>query len=244
MVLNIITEILKNTSLWEVIVLIIVLYLMLRPKLINRITRFKVGDFEVELSELKKEVKKGTEKILELESELEYEKRQFEDLLESFDANAPLNELSSVRQTIIAQAKSISEDEVFKKYLNKNAKPEELYAAAVGIREKRIVNLLPDIISLLDQLADDKKLGGFRLNTIWTLTSAIHKILISCVRDNVGTIPSIELLEKSEYVLKKLSNNPRVLLDRPDNPMRGIRGPIKYSLDWITKAKDKISQND
>jgi hypothetical protein len=51
----------------------------------------------------------------------------------------------------------------------------------------------------------------------------------------------MDLLEESEKALKKLSRNPKVLLDRPDDPMRGIRGPIKYSLNWITKAKEKIN---
>lgn len=236
--MEILSEILKNTSLWEVIMLLVVIYLLFRPDLINRITKFKVGDFEVELSELKKEIAKGNEKITELETELEHEKRQFEELLDSFDANVPLSELKSIRQSIKAQARNLDEEESLKKYLKKTATHEELYAAAVGIREKRPVSLFPDLIGLLDDLSTQKDLGGYRLNTIWTLTSAVHKILISIVRDGVKPTPSKEQLSKCENMLKRLDNNPRVLADRPDKPMKGIKGPIKYSLDWLKKLEN------
>lgn len=238
--MEILYKIIEYVSLWEVVLLIVVVYLMFRPDLINRISKLKVGDFEIQLNELKKEIHEGNEKILELESELENEKRQFEELMDNIDANAPLSQLATIRQTIKAQARNISEDDIFRKHLKKSAKPEELYAVAVGIREKRPVGLLPEIITLLDDLAGDITLGGFRLNTVWTLTSAVHKILISCVKDGVEPFPSKDLLDKSEKVLKKLNLNPRVILDRPDDPMRGIRGPIKYSLNWISKAKEKI----
>lgn len=240
--MEILRMVIENVSLWEVVLLLIVIYLMFRPDLINRISKFKVGDFEIELRELKREIQEGNEKIIELESELENEKRQFEELMDNFDPNAPLNQLASVRQTIKAQARNISEDDIFKKHLKKSARPEELYAVAVGIREKRPVSILPDLVSILDDLAGDPMLGGFRLNTVWTLTSAVHKILISCVKDGVEPFPSMDLLDKSEKALKKLNMNPKVLLDRPDDPMRGIRGPIKYSLSWITKAKEKTNK--
>jgi len=236
--MEILSEILKNTSLWEVVMLLVVIYLLFRPDLINRITKFKVGDFELELSELKKEVAKGTEKIAELETELEHEKRQFEELLDSFDANVPLSELKSIRQSIKAQARNLSEEESLRKHLKKTATPEELYAAAVGIREKRDVSLFPDLIALLDDLSQQKDLGGYRLNTIWTLASAVHKILISVVRDDLKPAPSNDQLIKCKNVLDRLDNHPRVLADRPDKPMKGIKGPIKYSLDWVKKLEN------
>lgn len=239
--MEILYKIIENVSLWEIVLLLVVVYLMRRPELINRISKFKVGDFEIELIELKKEIQEGTEKILELESELENEKRQFEELMENIDATGPLNQLATTRQTIKAQARNVSENDIFKQHLKKSAKPAELYAVAVAIREKRPVSLLPELISLLDDLAGDATLGGFRLNTIWTLTSAVHKILIACVKDGVEPFPSKDLLDQGESVLKRLNLNPRVKSDRPDDPMRGIRGPIKYSLNWITKAKEKIN---
>jgi hypothetical protein len=161
--MEILKTIIENVSLWEVVLLLVVIYLMLRPDLINRISKFKVFDFEIELSELKKEIQEGNEKIIELESELENEKRQFEELMDNFDANAPLSQLVTVRQRIQAQARNISEDDIFKKHLKKSAKPEELYAVAVGIREKRPVSLLPEVVSFLDDLAGDPTLGGFSI---------------------------------------------------------------------------------
>lgn len=238
--MEIVAEFLKNISLWEITLLIIVVYIFFRPDLIDRITKLKIGNVEVALSELKKEVAKGNEKISELESEIEYEKRQFEELLEGFSADAPLNKLSALRQSIKAQARNVSEDEIFQKNLNTSASPEELYATAVAIREKRPINLLPDLISLMDELSKDDNLGGYRLNTIWMLTSGIHKILISAVRDGVKPFPTKKLLDKCELVLKRLDKNPKVEFDRPDNPMRGIKGPIKYSLDWIEKARKEL----
>lgn len=238
--MEILYKIIENVSLWEVVLLIVVVYIIFHPELINRISKFKVGEFEIELIELKKEVQEGNEKILELESELENEKRRFEELIDNIDANAPLGQLGTLRQTIKAQARNISETDIFKKHLKISAKPEELYAVAVGIREKRPVSLLPDVISLLDDLAGDANLGGFRLNTVWTLTSAVHKILIACVKDGVEPFPSKDLLDQGESVLQRLNLNPRVKSDRPEDPMRGIRGPIKYSLNWISKAKEMM----
>jgi hypothetical protein len=57
--MEIISNISKNTSLWEIVALLIVIYLICRPNLINRITKFKVGDFELEIIELKKEIENG-----------------------------------------------------------------------------------------------------------------------------------------------------------------------------------------
>jgi hypothetical protein len=94
------------------------------------------------------------------------------------------------------------------------------------------------LIALLDELSQQKDLGGYRLNTIWTLISAVHKILISAVRDGVKPTPSNEQLIKCKNVLERLDNHPKVVADRPDNPMKGIKGPIKYSLDWVKKLEN------
>lgn len=236
--MEIVNKIVENTSLWEVVALIIVIYLIFRPDLINRITKFKVGDFEFELSELKKEIEIGKDKINELQEELESEKRLFEEVLNKFDANADLNELTSIRQIAKSQSRNISDLNLLKKLLNKSSTPEELYLAAVGIREKRPPELLPDIIVLLDDLCNDKNLGSFRLNTIWTLTSAVHKILIACVRDGQKPFPSVDVLNKIEITLNKLEKHPKVLADRPDDPTKGIRGPINHSLNWLQKARE------
>lgn len=233
-----IEKILDNTSLWEVIALIIVIYLLFRPDIINRITKFKIGDFEMELNEIKKELIKEKEKISELEDEIENEKRQFQELILRFDANASLNELSSVRQILRSQSRNNADLEVYKNLLSINSTAEELYATAVSIREKRPAELLPDVVSLLCDLNNSGNLGGFRLNIIWTLVSSVHKILISCVRDGLEPFPSKDTLDKAEITLKKLETHPKVLSDRPDDPLKGIRGPIKHSITWIKKARE------
>jgi hypothetical protein len=240
--MQLIEKIAHNTSLWEVVALIMVIYLILRPDIINRITKFKFGDFEMELSEIKKELIKGKERISELEDEIENEKRQFEELIHRFDANAPQNELISVRQILKSQARNNADIELYRNLLKIDSTPEELYATVVSIREKRSAELLPDIVSLLNDLTNSDNLGGFRLNIIWIITSSIHKILISCVRDGLEPFPNEKTLDKAEKTLKKLEIHPLVLGDRPDNPLKGIRGPIRHSITWIKKARE-INKN-
>ena len=81
-------------------------YYVFKPNLLKRISRVKVGDLELELESIKKEVEKGKEKITELESEIEHDRRFLEDIIDSFDPTAPVSELGPVRQKIISQAKS------------------------------------------------------------------------------------------------------------------------------------------
>ena len=45
----------------------------------------------------------------------------------------------------ISQAKNLTDIESFKNYLKIDASPSEMYVAAVSIREKKPVVLLPDI---------------------------------------------------------------------------------------------------
>ena len=228
--------ILKNSSLLDVAAFIVVLYFLFNPSLLKKITRLKVGDLEIELNALKEQVEKGEDHINELVSDLESERRVFEDLLDNFDPNAPLKDLAETRRAIKANAKNLEEINSLKSYLSLDSKPEDLYAAAVTIRERRPTSLAPDIIAFLGELASDKNLGGFRLNTIWTLTSALHLILLSAIRDNVSPRPDLGMLLRAERILDALESNPRVQADRPDNPMKGIRGPIKHCRTWIKKG--------
>lgn len=228
--------VLANTSLWEIMALIVVLYLLFNPALLRTVTRLKIGELEIELNALKQKVAQGEQQIKELETEIEGERRLFNEILSRFDANAPLKDLASVRQTIKGNAKNLDEIDDLKAYLTPEASPEELFAAAVSVRERRPTALLPDLIELLSALAKKPDLGGYRLNTIWTLTSALHLTLLSAIRDGVHPAPSLTTLRKALVTLDLLEQHPRVQGDRPDNPMKGIRGPIKHSLAWIEKG--------
>jgi len=67
--------------------------LLSQKKFRNRISKIKLGDFEVQLDTLREEIQKGTDKIAELESEVENDRRLFEDILNSFDPDAPVSDL-------------------------------------------------------------------------------------------------------------------------------------------------------
>ncbi|GAA6186872.1 hypothetical protein Q4567_18690 [Aliiglaciecola sp. 2_MG-2023] len=234
--MDIVIEILKNTSLWEILFLFGLIYLFSNRGFRERITKIKFGDFELELMELKKEVQEGKEKIVELEAEVENDRRLFEDILDSFDPSAPVSELAAARRAIKSEAQNLSEVDSLRKYLRMGAQPEELYVAAVSIRERRPVTLLPDLIGFLDELSDDRELGGFRLNTVWTLVSALHLTLISSIRDGVGSKLNQTKLNQAEKMLCKLEKHTKVQSDRPDNPLKGIRGPVKHALNWVKKG--------
>jgi hypothetical protein len=234
--MGILTEILGNTSPWEILLFLVVIYLFSKPNFRNRITKIKFGEFELELEALRNEVQKGTEKIAELEDEVESDKRLFEDILDSFDPNSSVRDLASARQAIKAEARNLSELESLRKFLVLESSAEELFVAAVTIREKRPVALLPDLIAFLEQISSTNDLGGYRLNTIWTLISALHRTLIACIRDGVEPTPSKETFEKAKRMLVNLDGNVKVQNDRPDNPMKGIRGPAKHALNWVNQG--------
>ena len=172
--MNTIITILESSSLWEFIASFILVYIFVNPEIRKSITKLKFGSFELELKSLREEIEKGNDKIAELESDIESDRRFFEDVLDGFDPNAPVNELSDARRSIQAEARNLTEIESLRQYLNINSTPEQLYVTAVALRERRPVSLLHDLVDLLDILSEDPGLGGFRLNTVWTLTSALH----------------------------------------------------------------------
>lgn len=158
----------EQSHLWEVGLIIVVLYLIINPSILKAISKIKVGDLEIEIQNLKGVIAEGEFKINELESEIEGERRRFEDLLEKIDPNTNLAGIAGIRQMIKSNAKNINEMELLGKYLSLDASPDELNAAAISIRERRPVLLATDLIGFLETLSRDKNLGGFRLNTIWT----------------------------------------------------------------------------
>jgi hypothetical protein len=233
--------ILKNTSLWELLALVIVMYFLCQPSLMKAITRIKVGELEIELEQLKAKVEQSEAHIGELESELQNERRLFEDFIEKFNPNASISELTPVRNTARALARNMDDIDSLADFLKLGVAPDELYLAAVALRERRPVKLIPALVALLADLSADSNLGGYRLNIIWTLTSALHLSLLSSVRDGVRPMPDKETLSLAERMLFQLERHTKVQQDRPDEPFKGIRGPIKHCQAWIKKAKELTS---
>ncbi|OCI99577.1 hypothetical protein A6U85_31490 [Agrobacterium sp. 13-626] len=101
---------------------------------------------------------------------------------------------------------------------------DELYGAAEFVQERLPLELFPALLDCRGGLSKDPQLGGARLNTVWMLTSAVHKMLIASVR--YGAIPSVsrEDLTRAASVLVGLGRNKGVLDDRPVKPEKGISG--------------------
>lgn len=234
--LELLKLLIENIDLWEVVLLLVVIWLARHPEHFRLIQSIKVGDLEIKLQQLEAEVSSSKEEIRELEQELENNRRLFGDLLEGFDAHSPLPELARTRELLRANARTISDIQGLASFLKPGASAEGLYAAAVTLRERRPTELFGTVIECLDRLAQHDDLEGIRLNTVWTLASAVHLMLIAAIRD--GAKPQIQpaSLLAAQHTLKRLEQNPRVQSDRPDMPEKGIRGPIKHAYSWIEKG--------
>jgi hypothetical protein len=228
--------IIEHVDLWEVTLLLVVVWVARHPEHLKFIQSIKVGDLEIKIKQLEQEVSTSKDEIRELEQELENDRRLFGDLLEGFDAHSPLPQLAKKRELLKAHARTIANVQELADFLTPNATPEELYAAAVTLRERRPTELFGNVVECLNRLAGEDDLGGIRLNTVWTLTSALHLMLIAAVRD--GATPEIPAttLREAKALLNRLEQNPRVQDDRPDKPEKGVRGPIKYARAWIDKG--------
>ena len=234
--IDLLKTLIENVSLWEITLLLCVLWVGKNPQYLKMIGTIKVGDLEIKMREMEKELANRKDQIEELEQEIENDRRLFGTLLDGFDANASLDELAKTRDLIKANAQTITDLDELAEYLQAGASAEALYAAAVTLRERRPTQLFTPLIDCLDRLAGDDELQGIRLNTVWTLASAAHRMLIAAIRDKVQPAIDTAELRRAKRVLKHLEQNPRVQGDRPESPERGVRGPIKYALSWIDKA--------
>lgn len=232
--------VLENVHLWEITLLIVVILVGRHPEHLRLVQSIKVGDMEIKLKQLEQQLSTGQavmqEQIQELEQELEGDKRLFGDLIQGFDVNSPLQELAKTKDLLKANARTLSDFEGLGNYLEQDASAEELFAAAVTLRERRPTQLFDKLIQCLNRLASNENLLGIRLNTVWTLTSAVHLMLISAIRDGAQPSISPSSLQEAKRVLSKLEQHPRVQADRPDRPEKGIRGPIKHAFAWIEKG--------
>ncbi|VAW58630.1 hypothetical protein MNBD_GAMMA11-897 [hydrothermal vent metagenome] len=96
---------------------------------------------------LKEEVKKENNKISKLESELKNDRKRLDELRESFDPDASVNELAEIRGSIKSQTRNLTEIESLREDLSTDSSADQLYVAAVSIRETRAVKLLSDLFT-------------------------------------------------------------------------------------------------
>lgn len=226
----------ENLSLWPLLAIVVLVWLSRQKEMLQRLTKVSFGGFEFQLEALKEAVAESKLEIKALENELERERSIFNEALKGFDPNAPVSDLSETREIIRANARALENLEILEEMLAPGASAEHIFAAATTLRERRPTQYFSALVDCLDRLANSPTLGGIRLNTVWTLTSALHRILIAAIRDNIKPPISTADLEKAEKMLSKLEYNPRVLLDRPDDPDKGVRGPIRLSRKWIQKG--------
>ncbi|WP_377296309.1 hypothetical protein [Rhizobium sp. SGZ-381] len=226
-------------NLWSILAVFLVAFIILRPDMLRYVSKITLpGGVGIELQKLRDELEKQGQDIKVLETELSLERHNLQTVIESFDSSSPMSELIKVRKKLKSHAGQITDSSQLKSFLSKEASPEELYSAAVILRETRPVELIEPLIDCLQRLANSSTLDGIRLNTVWTLTSALHRMLIANIRDKAGVALSEQQLRRARDVLKKLERNAKVQFDNPMNPDRGVRGPIKNALSWIEKGLD------
>ena len=229
---------LENVSLWPVVAIAALVWLMRQPGLLDRLGRVSLGGLEVELREVKARLEESEEQISTLENELEQEREALRELPASFDPPAPVSELAGARESLKARARAMSDLSEVRAWLGPQASASELYAAAEILRERRPTEFVGDLTDCLDRLASDPALKGVRLHTVWTLTSALHRILIAAVRDGVPPPIPEATLASAEAMLDRLEANPRVQGDKPEAPDRGVRCPIRHARRWIARAPE------
>ena len=233
----------ENFSVWPLLFLAAVYWVIKHPEIFrqlpNYVKTFKIGNFEIELAEVKAELAEAKQQVDELENELEREASRFSEILESFDPHAPVADLARTRAALKAMAPAMDDLAPIRKGLAPGASAEEIYAAAEVARTRRDVHLFDDLVACLDRLSADPNLLGIRLHTIWTLTSALHKTLIADIKHGQHLL-SRQQLKSAQKVLVQVSENPRVQRDRADNPMRGVRGPAKWATEWVERRLTEL----
>ncbi|WP_169545343.1 hypothetical protein [Sneathiella aquimaris] len=228
--------IVENFSIWPLLAIAALIWIGRHPEFLERLSRFKLGGLEVELEKLQNEVRESREEIAVLENELSQQEKRVRAILNNFDEHVPVPELEETRQALKAEARNLDDMDVVKHWLRDGATSAEIYAAAVALRERPMPSLFPDTINCLKRLAEDDNLLGVRLHFVWTLTSAVHKILITDMKHSAESSISKKHLNDAKEILLVLEKNPRVQEDRPDAPKAGIRGPLGHALTWIEKG--------
>jgi hypothetical protein len=201
------------------------------------VAELKFGDINVKLRDLQQKVTETQTEVEILSNELQAERERYSSILQGMNPHAPVAEMESARQAIKALAPGMTDLGHVLAGLEPGATDEAFYGAAEVIRAKRDVKTFDKVVACLDRLAGSPHLESYRLHAVWTLTSALHKLIMDDAKSGQKALLTSQQLSRAAAMLKRLAENPRVENDRPDDPDRGIRGPIRWSLSWIEQAR-------
>lgn len=215
---------------WIIFVLSAVLLLVVRPGALDRVAGVEFLNFKLQLREIEKQVASARQDLEVVRTETS----QYQKIMENVDISVPVGELAEVRRSLTNIGARLTDGDLGEvtKGLRPEATPEEVYAAAVIARARKDPALFDELVACLDRIAHADNLADLRLNTVWTLTSALHLTLVAAMKYSDGAITRSQLLRARE-VLDTLVKQQRVRDDRPDAPLRGINGPAKHAREWI-----------
>ena len=230
---------------WTALGALALIWLWLQPNLMEKLSRtfskLKFGDFEIELRELKTEMAAAKQEIEVLENDLAQHSLRFYEIAASFDPNAPVQELEGARNALKALAAGMQDVGPVLEGIRADADPATLYAAAEVLRARPDLRHFDALVCCLHALARDPNLKGIRLHTVWSLTSALHKLAMAAVKPLRTPSLTREQLIAARQMLDDLMVNARVLVDRPDNPDKGVRGPARWARIWIERGLDALA---
>lgn len=224
---------------WAVLAAGILIYLYRNPQIWSQIPKYvanaKFGDFQIELREVKEKLAETEAQVAELEAE----NAELRGLYNTFDPHAPVSELQAVRQNLKDVAGTIGDLSVVYPGLAEGAEADEVYAAAEILRERRDPAAFDALVEAVDRIASHEHLEGLRYHTVWTLASAVHKTVLSAVRNKQSPSLTVDQLHRARAAIVKLRDNPHVQDDMPNAPEAGIRGPCGYAITWIDRGLRK-----
>ncbi len=206
----------------------------------RRVDSVEIGQLKMKLRQVEQNLQETKESLVQIEEE----NARLSALYSAYDPHAPVEELESTRQELKAVAGRIQDMSQVLQGLRRGADPADVYAAAEILRTRRDPATFPDLAAALDRIASSPELEGLRYHTVWTLASAAHRILISAIRHSPVPKLDSKQLEAGRAALEKLCANPHVQHDRPDDPMKGIRGPATHALKWIETGLQKHAAAD
>lgn len=210
---------------------------------IGRITKLQFSDFSLELAAAQQKLQLVTAQIDDLSKR---NAELIESITTDIDLSGPAQTLAPQRQFLKATAANL-DDADFNAVMDglaADASPEKVFAAAVILRSRRKIAYFDNLVACLARLSKDPTLGGNRLNTVWTLTSALHRMLVDQFQSTPSPALTLEQLNDGEQALGALAINPRVIADRPDAPDKGILGPLRHAQNWIKRGRAALTRQD